>query len=183
MPVEINQWRATIGCFLLAMKNISPMIKTVGLFSILFHILKLYWFCCRFIVISILVLPLTFILQFLAVHFVATQTCPLPLYARLHQFARIVIYTTVELSKRIPLAVNGLIRCKRFAVKKLLFGYAYFYIVCMTCYTLHTHWVFGAILLSGDVETNPGPETLSFCSWNLNSIIAHDFLRISLIEA
>ena len=37
--------------------------------------------------------------------------------------------------------------------------------------------------LSGDVETNPGPETLDFCCWNLNTIAVHDFLRISLIEA
>ena len=152
MSVEINQWRATIGCFRLAMKNISPMIKTVGLHSILCQILKLYWFCCRFIVISILVLPLTLILQFIAVHSVATQTCPLLLCARLHQFAKIVIYMTVELSKRIPLAVKGLIRYKRFAVKKLLL-YAYFYIVCMVGYTLHSHWVFRAILLSGDEQT------------------------------
>ena len=39
------------------------------------------------------------------------------------------------------------------------------------------------LLLSGDVETNPGPETLDFCCWNLNSITADDFLRVSLIEA
>ena len=39
------------------------------------------------------------------------------------------------------------------------------------------------MLLSGDVETNPGPETLDFCCWNLNSIAAYDFLRVSLIEA
>ena len=39
------------------------------------------------------------------------------------------------------------------------------------------------IMLCGDVETNPGPETLDFCCWNLNSITAHDFLRITLIEA
>ena len=31
--------------------------------------------------------------------------------------------------------------------------------------------------------TNPGPETLDFCTWNLNSITAYDFLRVSLIEA
>ena len=43
--------------------------------------------------------------------------------------------------------------------------------------------MFKAILLSGDVETNPGPETLDFCCWNLNSIAAYDFLRVSLIEA
>ena len=38
-------------------------------------------------------------------------------------------------------------------------------------------------MLSGDVETNPGPETLDFCCWNLNSITAHDFLQVSLIVA
>ena len=53
----------------------------------------------------------------------------------------------------------------------------------MVGHMLHSHWVFRAILLSGGVETNPGPDALSFCSWNLNSIISHDFLRISLLEA
>ena len=51
-------------------------------------------------------------------------------------------------------------------------------------YTLHVQWlVLWTVLLSGDVETNPGPETLDFCTWNLNSITAYDFLRVSLIEA
>ena len=40
-----------------------------------------------------------------------------------------------------------------------------------------------SIQLSGDIETNPGPGTLDFCCWNLNSITAHDYLRVSLIEA
>ena len=46
-----------------------------------------------------------------------------------------------------------------------------------------TEWVFRRILLSGDVETNPGPDTLDFCCWNPSSITAHDFMRVSLIEA
>ena len=33
------------------------------------------------------------------------------------------------------------------------------------------------------METNPGPEILDFCTWNLNSIAAYDFLRVSFIEA
>ena len=134
-------------------------------------------------VISILGLPLTFILQFLAIHSMKTQPWFLLFFARVHHCMKVVIYVTAELTKRIPLAVGSLIRYKHVAVSKLLFGYAYFYIVCMTCYTLQLHWAFRAILLSGDIETNPGPETLNFCSWNLNSIIAYDFLRISLIKA
>ena len=123
-------------------------------------------------------------MQFLAVHSMETQSCFLPLFARVHHFAKTVLYLTVELSKRIPVGVIGIVRYKRVALKQFLFLYSYFYIGCMTCDLLHKQWlVFRVILLSGDVEMNPGPETLNFCTWNLNSITAHDFLRVSLIEA
>ena len=38
------------------------------------------------------------------------------------------------------------------------------------------------ILYSAGVEKDPGPETFDFCTWSLNSIAAHNFLRVSLIE-
>ena len=102
----------------------------------------------------------------------------------MHHLAGTVIYVTFELVKRIPLGFINLVRYKRMAVKHCLFWYVYFYTGCVTIYTLHAQWlVFRTILLSGDVETNPGPETLDFCTWNLNSITAYDFLSVSLIEA
>ena len=62
--------------------------------------------------------------------------------------------------------------------------YVQSYAVCIAFNLLYSQWVISRfILLSGDVELNPGPETLKFCCWNLNSISAHDFLRVSLIEA
>ena len=44
------------------------------------------------------------------------------------------------------------------------------------------------ITLSGDVELNPGPkrnaaQTLSICHWNLSSICAHNFAKLSLLRA
>ena len=44
------------------------------------------------------------------------------------------------------------------------------------------------ILLSGDIETNPGPkpvsgQSFSICHWNLNSISAHNYIKISLLTA
>ena len=44
------------------------------------------------------------------------------------------------------------------------------------------------ILLSGDIEMNPGPkpiagQSFSICHWNLNSISAHNFTKISLLTA
>ena len=43
------------------------------------------------------------------------------------------------------------------------------------------------LLLSGDIETNPGPDSdylssFSFCHWNLNSIAAHNFIKMSLLQ-
>ena len=179
MPVEINQWRASIGCFRVSMKIIFPLSRNVRPFSILFLIFKLYWFCFWFIAVSILVLPLTLTVQFLAVHSVAPELCFLPLFARMHRSSKIVLHVSVELFKRIPLGVIVIARCKFFHSR-----YIYFYIACVACCSLHVQWsVLRTILLSGDVETNPGPDTLDFCTWNLNSITAHDFLRVSLIEA
>ena len=42
------------------------------------------------------------------------------------------------------------------------------------------------LIMSGDIETNPGPlnkQDLSLCHWNLNSICASHFVKVSLIEA
>ena len=42
------------------------------------------------------------------------------------------------------------------------------------------------ILLSGDVESNPGPnnkQTLSVFHWNLNSISVYNFIKLSSIQA
>ena len=97
----------------------------------------------------------------------------------MHRSSKIVLHVSVELFKRIPLGVIVIARCKFFHSR-----YIYFYIACVACCSLHVQWsVLRTILLSGDVETNPGPDTLDFCTWNLNSITAHDFLRVSLIEA
>ena len=55
-----------------------------------------------------------------------------------------------------------------------------FYFVCCTDLTL---------FVCGDVELNPGPKNtrtsynFSRCNWNLNSLPAHDFSKLSLIEA
>ena len=178
MLVEINQWRAAIDCFRASVQKSPPLSKGVKPFSVLFQILKLYWFCYCFIAISILALPCAVTIQFLKVHSVTSQSCFLPLFAPVHHFEKAVLCTTREIFKRIPRCIIiGLVRYRHVAVRQFLFLYAYFYIGCLTCNTLHAQWlVFRTVLLSGDVETNPGPETLDFCTWNLNSIVAYDFL-------
>ena len=47
---------------------------------------------------------------------------------------------------------------------------------------------FDLLMLCGDIESNPGPrpnagQSFSICHWNLNSIAAHNFSKISLLKA
>ena len=48
-------------------------------------------------------------------------------------------------------------------------------------------WItFIRIILSNDVETNPGDfvnNIFSFCNWNLNSLVKDNFYRVKLLEA
>ena len=47
-------------------------------------------------------------------------------------------------------------------------------------------FIYHQILLCGDVETNPGPKTISTLKifhWNLNSLQAHDFIKLSSLKA
>ena len=45
------------------------------------------------------------------------------------------------------------------------------------------------MFVSGDVELNPGPKNrnscynFSICHWNLNSITAHNFAKVNLLQA
>ena len=54
---------------------------------------------------------------------------------------------------------------------------------------IHYVWLYSlAIKLNGDIEENPGPKAdscdcLSICHWNLNSICAGNFIKLSLLCA
>ena len=57
-------------------------------------------------------------------------------------------------------------------------------------YLLSVKWLYKIflILLSGDVETNPGPrrntgETFSICYWNLNRLLAYNYNKLLLLRA
>ena len=47
-------------------------------------------------------------------------------------------------------------------------------------------FIFMLLLLSGDIEQNPGPRStknLSIVHWNINSIAAHNFIKLSSLQA
>ena len=57
------------------------------------------------------------------------------------------------------------------------------------CVISYLHYFFCSLirLTHGDVETNPGLKKshscFSCCHWNVNSLIAHNKLKVSLLEA
>ena len=67
-------------------------------------------------------------------------------------------------------------------------AFAMFSVICI--YLLSVKWLYKIflILLSGDVEINPGPrrntdETFSICHWNLNSLLAYNYNKLFLLRA
>ena len=62
------------------------------------------------------------------------------------------------------------------------------YISILILYANH-FWLEEIVLkLSGDIEENPGPkpssnQSFSICHWNLNSISAHNYIKVSLLRA
>ena len=68
--------------------------------------------------------------------------------------------------------------------KTVVVGFAFglllnFYVILYFCYILLTH---------GDIEVDPGPKkncstNFSFCNWNLNSLSAHNYVKLSSLQA
>ena len=62
-----------------------------------------------------------------------------------------------------------------------------FHIYILVTYVFHV-WLYLILTKrSGDIEQNPGPksdscQSFSICHWNLNSISAHNFIKIFLLK-
>ena len=67
-------------------------------------------------------------------------------------------------------------------------AFAMFCVTCMHLWTVKWLYRIFLVLLSGNVEINPGPrrstdETFSICHWNLNSLPAYDYNKLFLLRA
>ena len=94
------------------------------------------------------------------------------------------IINSPRIDSRMHLIIPGVLRY--LTVKRLPHAYRYLYASLTLYYELHLQWLtYKTILLSGYIESNPGPNlnTFKFYTWNLNIITAHEFIRISQIEA
>ena len=148
-------------------------------FSTFFSLIQLYLFCMVFIFLSVMVLPLSVFSYSINHNSSFYRT-----FAEKYSTAKSVLFSMLELIKKICFLSFYLINRK--SLIDLLLIYCNSYAAFLTCYMLYLQWtIHKHILLSVDIEKNPGPdrETLQFCSWNLNSISAHEYIRASLLEA
>ena len=61
------------------------------------------------------------------------------------------------------------------------------FIYMLSTYLFHVRLFFIRTKRRGDIEPNPGPkpsscQSFSICHWNLNSISAHNFIKLSLLK-
>ena len=94
-------------------------------------------------------------------HLLLSLACVIPLYL----YYALLGQTFKLLSFLISSKINNLTEC---------------------CLLLHFLWILYIalrLLQHGDIELNPGPKCFSSCHWNLNSLIAHNYLKISQLQA
>ena len=94
----------------------------------------------------------------------------------------------------VGLILNGIIffhfkKCRKINRKIGVYLFTTIYLLIISNLLEHL-WVGSRIIsLSGDIEINPGPKLnalnrcFSICHWNLNSISAHMFTKVSLLSA
>ena len=90
-----------------------------------------------------------------------------------------------------PSVINGLsrtllLRGKSKSINSFVSKGLYVYTLVMF---MRYIWVYSiTIKMSGDIDMNPGPKPsscnkFSICHWNLNSVPAHNFIKLSLLRA
>ena len=177
MPVDMNRWRAAIGCFRAIVFSHLQVRGIPQQYPHCVAAINICCFCYLFILLSVLLLPFAITAHFISVHTLKLPPPFLHLFSYLYHFATsTTVYKIPKFVKQLNNFYRDCIACCRLSLHTFR--------RCTTCEKIILCWlVYMIIMLCGDVETNPGPDTFNFCCWNLNSITSYDFLRISLIEA
>ena len=204
--IGICQWRATIGLFnssniktsskglnaLLILKLFSNFLTTCPSF------VKNILLTCQFpplincICFSLLFLSTPFLIAIYFMFLTFPGLCFLT--KSFHNLNKINVifgetflymYITVRFIYNILL---HLIIFRRKVSKHLLNYLGSYVFFLQLCIFFNTFFNFSLLIRCGDIETNPGPNNLlgqsfSVCQWNLNGIAAHNYVKLSMLEA
>ena len=193
MCVSIVQWRVAIGAYLCSLGPNKSLNTRNRRYSAGFNIYNngLYYLsfilCCIFFPFALFICSLSETFPFL------NSLSPLFFYLRDLKyickvsliFSRITVFFMHSFLFSITKKPGLILKLLNSYVKRFL----YFLMLSLSCesffYSFYLHYM---LMQCGDVEPNPGPHTaslknLSICHWNLNSIPAHNFVKINLLEA
>ena len=178
MPINSIQFRAEIGQFNNAFQRIysttalpfvTLIASIINLFLVECHNYNnLFHLVC--IIIILMLFPFIFSLTLIFSNLFNLYNIILIFYINIYIWLRFIfnlLWATIAYHK---------------AFCKFLVRYYFFFQICV-----FVPFIRLALLISGDIETNPGPErcnqNISLCHWNLNGIAANNFVKISLLEA
>ena len=165
----------------------------------------LMFHCYFFIFLSLTVIPITILIMF-TIDFVmpiillniTANICNLNLLAC---FPTAYIRDKLSLIVMFSLTSLNVYDMVRFKIPPLSSPYAntlnfqtsrhaLFFLLAFSCLIITAilfflHFKFIQLIRSGDAEIQPGPikNALKFCHWNLNPVLAHDRIKVSLLEA
>ena len=178
MPINSIQFRAEIGQFNNAFQR--TFLKTGFCFSKLITSLRsLSEECLHFKNIVFHLLSVFIVLLFLPVIFLFTLS-----HSSLYNFYNniSIFYIIIYICLRFIFNLFWINMVNHKGILKFLVQYCFFFQIFTFIPFIRL-----ALIVSGDIETNPGPENcnknISFCHWNINGIAANNFVKISLLEA
>ena len=102
-------------------------------------------------------------------------------------FSKLLTLILITFFSGIFLSYHKKVNGNVFMIKPYIRSVTYFLITWrLIKYIWYDSWI---IILSGDIETNPGPkhsfssQGLKICHWNLNSLSSHMYKKVSLLSA
>ena len=204
MPIGTEEWRAGVGSYSYRC-SLSKAVLRVSLCGLLATAFRCFAYLYLIIAVSLITVPVSVLTTSLFAHFPTSSFLPsswqqslVNLKGQRSNFALSTSYviTTIYFLFSFStdfIKINGvtLMTCPKIRKQGIIFLQHAVYALLISNYL----GIFSAgenfptkliMLLAGDIETNPGPETascLKFCNWNLNSICARGGIKTSLIEA
>ena len=141
--------------------------------------MRLLCFCATFVIVSVLAIPLSVLVIALASYFKTGDI--FRIYINVYFYVKVSLYLPFHMCLNPGFFLHWVK-----GHSSVIFDYALGFLVCQLFDILYLQWMYLCLLQSNDIESNPGPSLgncFKFCTWNLNSIAAYDFSRVSLINA
>ena len=179
MPVGVSKWRAGIV-------HINPGFQLVTFPRVLLlDLLQSKCLTLHSLNGAVVLFPASMVLYFTSVAISANQK-----WLELRAISSKVLvksFAAFQFFFYIIPSPNKLLFCYSSNLRKQLHWKVKLLLQDIECLDLSLHFYSQlSIILSGDIEENPGPNRngfLKFCHWNLNSISAREQVKIPVIEA